>query len=142
MGMAIRRPALMSLGMKAIFYDGKCGLCRREIEHYRKLEQIRGLDRFEWVDVAADPSAAQRLGVDQATALMHMHAMDDAGQVHRGVDVFRLIWEEFPKWRVLGKLVGLPGINALARLGYEAFARIRFRLYPHCQIAKREARSA
>ncbi|MEO0637366.1 MAG: DUF393 domain-containing protein [Pseudomonadota bacterium] len=124
--------------MKTIFYDGKCGLCRREIEHYRKLALKRGVDRFEWVDVAADPSAASRLGVDQATALLHMHALDDAGEVRRGVDVFRVIWEEFPGWRWLAKLVSLPGINALARLGYEAFARIRFRLYPHCQVAKRQ----
>jgi predicted DCC family thiol-disulfide oxidoreductase YuxK len=127
--------------MKAVFYDGKCGLCRREINHYRKLEARLGLHKFEWVDVAADVSAAQRLGVSQADALMHLHAIDGQGHVHKGIDVFALIWEEFPRWNILGKVVKLPVMNAAARLAYEIFARVRFAAYPHCKIASKEAPS-
>ena len=122
--------------MITVFYDGKCGLCRREIDHYKKLdEKGRTTTAFEWVDVASDASAAGRLGVSQATALMPLHATDAQGPVQRGVAVFNLIWTQFARWSVMAKSVACHGIKQLAAVAYEAFARIRFKAYPHCKVA-------
>lgn len=33
------------------FYDGGCGLCRREIAHYRAIDRD---NRIEWVDINTD----------------------------------------------------------------------------------------
>jgi predicted DCC family thiol-disulfide oxidoreductase YuxK len=60
--------------------------------------------------------------------MYELHAIDRRGRVYRGVGAFEAIWQAFPalsRYGLLGVLIGLPGVNYLARRAYRGFARIR-----------------
>jgi predicted DCC family thiol-disulfide oxidoreductase YuxK len=118
--------------MITVFYDGKCGLCRREIDHYK---HIAPQDVFEWVDITVDASAIQKLGISYADGLKLLHAQDAQGKLHVGVDAFILIWRQIPRWQVLAIIVGAGFIRPIANFAYQAFAAWRFNRLAHCQIA-------
>ena len=121
--------------MITVFYDGKCGLCSREIAYYRRIAPD---GRFNWRDAARDPSALNDIGVTQADALMHLHAQDAQGRLRIGVDAFIAIWRELPWWRRLAPIVAAPLIRPAAGWIYRRFAAWRFARLSHCQIALKD----
>ena len=116
-----------------VYYDGKCGLCRKEISHYKK---IATEGQFVWSDIAHDAAHLSQLGVSQMDALRRLHATDRNGKLHIGVDAFILIWGQLPTWRPLAILVGLPVVRFIAAMLYNLFADYRFARLEHCQISK------
>ena len=115
-----------------VYYDGKCGLCSKEIAHYRK---IANEDQFIWSDIAHDAQPLDILGVSQMDALRRLHATDRMGRLHIGVDAFILIWQQLPRWRLLAILVSLPVVRHIATMLYNRFADYRFARLEHCQIS-------
>ena len=118
--------------MILVFYDGKCGLCRREIEHYKRIAPV---DVFNWVDVTVNPSVTHKIGISYADGLKLLHATDAVGKLHVGVDAFLLIWRQIPRWRILAAIVTFPIIRPFANSAYRAFAAWRFSRLSHCQNA-------
>ena len=118
--------------MIEIFYDGKCGLCRKEIDYYRRHAKM-GV--FVWRDIATDPSCLLVHNISQADALRRLHARDASGAWHIGVDAFIVIWRQIGVWKLLAILVSTPGIKQLADTAYNRFADYRFARLDHCQIA-------
>ncbi len=116
-----------------VYYDGKCGLCRKEISYYKKIA-IEG--QFIWFDIAHDAALLSQLGISQVDALRRLHATDRNDRLHIGVDAFILIWQQMPKWRPLAILVGLPVVHYIAVMLYNRFADYRFARLEHCQISE------
>lgn len=106
------------------FYDGGCPLCRREIEHYRKIDRA---GRIRWVDITDDGDALARAGLDLASAMRRLHAQEADGRIVTGVDAFVAIWQRLPRWRVLARLVRLFHLRRPLEWGYRHFAERRFR---------------
>ena len=115
-----------------VYYDGKCGLCSREINHYRKISPP-GI--FNWQDVTESAAELENAGISLADGLKLLHAKDDHQQLHVGVDAFILIWKQLKRWRVLALLVSLPGIKQISHLLYCTFANWRFNRLEHCRLA-------
>ena len=118
-----------------VFFDGKCGLCRKEIIYYRNKAK-KGI--FKWHDIAEDPTPLNKYNIPQSTALRQLHVRDDNGKWHIGIDAFIVIWSRLENWYYLGILIGLPGVKQVADLFYILFARFRFSCLEHCQIALNE----
>ena len=119
--------------MTIVYFDGKCGLCSKEISYYQKIAP-KGV--FEWQDIAHDASALKPLNISQADALRLLHAKDKKGEMHIGVDAFILIWNELSiGWRFLSVLAGLAIIRPILGWVYRRFASYRFARLEHCQIA-------
>jgi predicted DCC family thiol-disulfide oxidoreductase YuxK len=116
----------------AIFFDGDCRLCSREIDTYRR---ARGAESLEFVDIADPHFDATRYGLERRRVRKHMHVRRADGSVAVGVEAFASIWDVLPGWRRLAKVIRLPGLNALARAGYVAFAEVR----PYLPKRRREA---
>ena len=123
--------------MLTVYYDGKCGLCRREIEYYKR---VAPPDRFLWQDIANDPSSLADLGVSQSDALRRLHARDAAGNVYVGATAFIAIWQYLNYWRYLALICKLPLLKALASFVYDRFADYRFSRLTHCQLASRSVK--
>ncbi len=118
--------------MITVFYDGKCGLCSKEIAHYKRVAP-QGI--FIWQDITIDASALEALGISYADGLKLLHAIDGKGTIHIGVDAFLLIWQQLPRWRIMGMLVKMPLIKPLVHKIYDLFAQWRFKRLSHCQLA-------
>ena len=124
--------------MIEVFFDGKCGLCSREISYYQGIAPI-GI--FAWMDIANDPTPLQEYGITQADALRHLHVRDTNGQWHKGAAAFIIIWKHLSYWRLLAVFVGLPIIRDIASAMYNKFADHRFAKLAHCQFAKNQLNS-
>ena len=118
--------------MITVFYDGKCGLCSKEINYYRKIAPS-GI--FDWQDITESADDLNKEGISLSEGLKLLHAKDNNDNMHVGVDAFILIWKQLRYWRVLAILVSLPLIKQIANLLYKAFARWRFKKLAHCQLA-------
>ena len=116
-----------------VYFDGKCGLCSKEIRYYQR---IAPANIFEWSDIATDPAPLAAHGIAQADALRRLHVQDHEGRWHIGVAAFVAIWRHLPYWQWLAPLVALPGIFHIADFLYRRFADYRFTRLPHCQIAQ------
>lgn len=123
--------------MLTVYYDGKCGLCRREIEYYKR---VAPADRFVWLDIATDPASLADFDISQADALRRLHARDASGVVYVGVAAFIAIWQGLNYWRYLAMIVNLPFLKPLAAFTYDRFADYRFSRLTHCQLAARTAK--
>ena len=93
-----------------VLYDGGCPLCRREIDHYRRLP---GAEQLEWVDLAAADTDLDALGVDRAAAMARFHLRDSAGGWLTGAWAFAELWAHLPGYGVLAR-----GLRALRLLGH------------------------
>ena len=123
--------------MLTVYYDGKCGLCRREIEYYKR---VAPANRFVWLDIATDPAGLADLNIQQADALRRLHARDSSGNIFVGVAAFTAIWQNLNYWRYLAMIINLPFLQPVAAFAYDRFADYRFSRLTHCQIAARTAK--
>lgn len=126
--------------MISVFYDGKCGLCAREIAFFRKR---RAKTSIVWHDIARNPECLEGRGISQSEALMFMRVEDSDGRLYSGVDAFIVMWGQFRGWALLARLLALPGVYRLASHAYCTFARRRFARHTHCRLAaERDGTSA
>lgn len=117
--------------MITVFYDGKCGLCSREIGYYRK---IAPPNIFEWLDISNAQNELFAANIKETEALRVLHAIDNTGESHTGVDAFLLIWKQLPRWRYLVYIVSIPPVKAIAKLVYKVFASWRYERLEHCKM--------
>lgn len=115
-----------------VYFDGKCGLCAKEIAHYARIAPD-GV--FRWVDITVDPDAFIARGFRVSEGLKLLHAQREDERMHVGVDAFILIWQQLPRWQWLAIFAALPVIRPIANYSYAWFARWRFGRLRHCQLA-------
>ena len=118
--------------MITVFYDGKCSMCSREINHYRNIAPT-GI--FIWQDITQSSADLALEGVALSEGLRRLHAKDADGQLKVGVDAFILIWKQLKRWRILGFFVALPIIRQIAKVVYGLSADWRFKRLDHCQLS-------
>lgn len=132
---AMRQQQSEATNMITVFYDGKCGLCSKEIDHYRKIAP-KGV--FHWQDITESGDDLKAQGISLSEGLKLLHAKDADGTLHVGVDAFLLIWKQLKRWRLLGMFVSLPLIRQITDFVYRAFANWRFKRLKHCQLAAKQ----
>lgn len=117
--------------MIKVYFDGKCGLCTKEINYYKKISPP---NLFQWCDIFEHQSDLESIGVTTLDALMFLHAVDENRALYKGVDAFALIWINLDKWRVLAFIVSLPGVRMMFSLMYKIFAKWRFKRMDYCHL--------
>jgi predicted DCC family thiol-disulfide oxidoreductase YuxK len=106
----------------AIFYDGLCLACSTEINHYRKQP---GSESFSFIDITDLSFKAEDHGIDPRLAHKVMHVRDLNGNLHQGVDAFRTIWQQLPRYQFLFRLSERRTVRAILELGYKGFVLAR-----------------
>ena len=104
-----------------IFVDGNCIVCDFEVAHYKRMAP----ELFDIVDISHPSFDAAKFGLTSQAVNKHMHVQTPDGEMLKGVDAFAHIWSRLPRYAVGTKIIKLPGINALAHVGYASFAAIR-----------------
>ena len=118
--------------MIKVFYDGMCSLCSREIAYYKRLAPTK---KFEWIDVNTNPDKLKTHSLNQIETLKVLHVIDSNGNISRGVEAFRIIWDNLPGWWIASKFLSIRWIKFLAESIYNIFARRRFSRLEHCQLS-------
>jgi len=105
-----------------VFFDSGCGLCSREIAHYRRLDEA---GHIQWVDIVRESHLLGPHGLDYATAMAVFHVRDAAGHMHRGAWGFVEMWQHLPYYRALAFVVRGLRLTAFLDRVYGPFARWR-----------------
>lgn len=112
--------------MPVVFYDGGCPLCRREVSHYRRIDSAGCI---RWVDIHAQPEALGLYQLSWQQAMQRMHVLESNGRMVTGTRAFIAVWQRLPRYRVLARLVEIPGVFWLTERAYSLFARRRWNAY-------------
>ena len=124
--------------MIIVFFDDQCGLCSKEISLYKDADKS---NTFFWQGLSDPTLDLEEEEFNLVAALERLHAKDNAGQIHVGVDAFILIWKHLPRWRIISKVASIKPLHWILSIGYGWFAKRRFRQLTHCQIALEQMRS-
>ena len=105
----------------AVFYDGACPLCQREIALYRDLPATAPV---EFIDIS-NPAQSAPAGQSREALLARFHVQHADGRMESGAQAFLALWARLPYWRWLARLGAVPGVPALLELMYRGFLRVR-----------------
>lgn len=99
----------------SVLYNANCPVCNFEIKHYKRYSTDNDLPiRFD--DLNTDARA--QWGLDSDKAARRLYVLHD-GELTSGIQAFLVLWAQMPRYRWLGKAVGLPGIKQIASLLYD-----------------------
>ncbi len=98
-----------------VLYNADCPICSFEIDHYRSYAARNGLD-IAFDDLNGEGIA--RWGLDRDTAARRLYVLTSEGALLSGIDAFRALWQEMPRYRWLAWLTGLPGLYRLSDVTY------------------------
>lgn len=99
----------------SVLYNASCPVCNFEIQHYAKYAGDNNLPiRFD--DLNSD--SRLQWGIDSDTAARRLYVAH-RGALTSGIPAFLVLWAQMPKYRWLGRIVGLPGVKLIASLFYD-----------------------
>ena len=98
-----------------VLYNAECPVCSFEINHYAAYSSRMALPiRFE--DLNTRDLDDWGLTADEAAR--RLYVMKD-GALVSGIPAFLLLWQDMPRYRILARLIGLPGIRFIASVAYD-----------------------
>ena len=99
----------------SVLYNATCPVCNFEIQHYAQYADANQLPiRFD--DLNSEARA--QWGLDADTAARRLYVLHD-NTLTSGIPAFLVLWAQMPKYRWLGRIVGLPGIKQVACALYD-----------------------
>jgi predicted DCC family thiol-disulfide oxidoreductase YuxK len=121
----------------SVLYNANCPVCNFEIRHYARYAGDNALPiRFDDLNTAA----RDQWGLDADTAARRLYVLHK-GELTSGIPAFLVLWAQMPKYRWLGRVVGLPGIRQIASVAYDhVLAPVIYRW--HLRRLRRQAGAA
>lgn len=107
-----------------VFFDGKCPLCRREIDWLRHRDVRQQVEFIDFTDVGFNAAA---WGKTHRQLIDQIHGMTPQGCWVTGVEVFRHLYSA-AGFGVLVSISRFPIVRPFLDFGYRMFARHRTRL--------------
>lgn len=109
-----------------LFYDGSCPLCKKEINHYVRIDKDKKVD---WIDISTDTLLLKQFEISHSDAMKQLHVIDQNGDLFIGVDAFMTIWQFLPYYQHLKQAVTLLHIKRLMIWAYDIFVKQRYKNY-------------
>ena len=106
-----------------VFFDGGCGLCRREIRLFKRLDSAQ---RVQWIDISRDQTLLNALGVSWERGMQSLHVLDGGGILRDGARAFIALWSVLPYHRHLARLILWTRTTTLLDRAYRRFAGWRY----------------
>ena len=112
---------LMSKKIK-VFYDGKCNICKREINFYSKIDKDKN---FDWINIHNNKKKIKNTGVSKKELLSILHIQNEKGTIIKGVDAFAIMWSKFQYLKPLSFALKFKPINIFANFLYKLWLKTR-----------------
>lgn len=109
-----------------VFYDGSCPLCKKEINHYIRIDKDK---KIGWIDISTDRLLLKKYEISYTDAMKQLHVIGQNGNLLIGVDAFMIIWRFLPYYQRLEQAVTLLHIKKPMVWVYDIFAKQRYRKY-------------
>ena len=114
-----------------VFYDQQCPLCNRTVLILNHFDILHGVDFKPAQVYAGDYPALNRL--NEQTLLTDLYALDGEGRLYAGVDTYAQIFTAMGYTAIIGWVMRLGPIHALALICYRRIADNRARL--NCDVS-------
>jgi predicted DCC family thiol-disulfide oxidoreductase YuxK len=110
-----------------VWYNTKCPVCNAGID-WQKSRLVRAArsGAIEYRDINLEPDALARFGAGIEDVRRRLYAIDADGRLYVGADCAIAIWLRTPGDVWIGRLLGLPGLRQVARVGYDRFADLLY----------------
>jgi predicted DCC family thiol-disulfide oxidoreductase YuxK len=110
-----------------VWYNTKCPVCNAGIDWQKsRLVRAARAGTIEFRDINLEPDALARFGAGVEDVRRRLHGFDADGRLYVGIDCAIAIWLRTPGDAWIGRLLGLPGLRQVARVGYDRFADLLF----------------
>ena len=117
-----KSPSLTGDVPHLVFYDDKCPLCSKEINHYRKLKTLHPI---RWVPIYQEEEIIQQYGFIKQDLLERLHVVRGDGVVVTGASAFATIWHAIKIYRPVGTIVYKLHLIPVLDIAYHHFAKWR-----------------
>ena len=104
-----------------VFFNNSCGICRFEINHYKK----KNNSNFEWIDITDNQQALDLTSKTQKELLRRIHLIND-GKVIEGAAAFLIIWSKIPRYKFLSTILSIKPFFFIFNYFYEVAAFFLF----------------
>lgn len=111
----------MANSVLTIYYDGKCPLCLKEMQHLQVADKN---NRLKLIDLHSREYARHHSDIDKEQAMNILHGKYD-GKIIRGLDVTCTAWNLVEKHKWLS-ILRWPLIRYVADAAYLVFAKYRY----------------
>ena len=98
-----------------IIYNENCPVCRFEINHYKSYVSKNKLP-ITFIDLNKVDLNKWNLTQDHAAKKLYAFSK---GERFEGIEAFRVLWSEMPRYQALAFLVNIPIFNLLSKLTYD-----------------------
>ena len=105
-----------------VFYDGKCNVCKKEIDFYSKIDKEKS---FDWVNIHKNKTKINKIGLSKEELLSILHIQAQDGSIIKGVEAFGLMWSKFRYLKLLSFALKFKPINIFASFLYKLWLRTR-----------------
>jgi predicted DCC family thiol-disulfide oxidoreductase YuxK len=110
-----------------VWYNTKCPVCNAGITWQRsRLVRAARAGAIEFRDINLEPDALARFGAGVDDVRRRLYGLDADGRLYVGIDCAIAIWLRTPGDAWIGRLLGLPGLRQVARVGYDRFADLLY----------------
>jgi predicted DCC family thiol-disulfide oxidoreductase YuxK len=110
-----------------VWYNTKCPVCNRGIKRQTsRLVRAAREGAIAFRDINLEPDALSRFGAGIEDVRRRLHGVDSDDRLHVGADCAIEIWRRTPGDRWLGRVLGLPVLRQVARVGYDRFADLLY----------------
>jgi len=108
-----------------VWYNTKCPVCSSGITwHKRRLIQAAKTRAIEFRDINLEPQALSQHGAGLEDIRRRLHALDDDGHLHTGIECVIEIWRRTPGMSWLASVLGTPGVRQISGFAYDRFADV------------------
>ena len=121
-----------------VLYNGACPVCRREIEHYQRLDDRNG-QGIGFTDISEPAAVLKECALTRDQVKRRLHVIDADGRLLVGIPAFAAIWDHLPRYQWLAAIVRLPLLCNLLSWAYEVIA---FGLYYTDRRRQRRGKAA
>ena len=97
-----------------VLYNARCPVCRAEIDHYAGYAARHDLP-IVFHDL--NSHELEHWGISADAAARRLHVRRD-GRIASGVEAFVMLWAAMPRYRLLARVVALPGLRQVAGVIY------------------------
>ena len=100
-----------------VYYNESCGICRAEINIYKK----QNIQEIEWVDITNNIIAEKDTSKNSKNLIRRLH-VEENGKIFGGAKAFLLCWKKIPKYKFLYMFFKLPIVFNIFSFFYEIIA--------------------
>ena len=105
-----------------VFYDGKCNICKKEIDFYSKIDKDKN---FDWVNIHKNNKVINDTGLSKKELLSVLHIQTRNGSIIKGVDAFGVMWSKFKYLKLLSFAIKFKPVNIFANFLYKLWLKNR-----------------